>query len=199
MASRTEKHHVSQEKRVSGYAEGDIERILITKEEIAAKIAEIGRAISEDYAGKDLVLLAVLRGGAWIMGDLLRAITIPVVIDFIAVSSYSPDTRSGAVRFLKDLDISIEGRDILVVEDIVDTGLTLNYVLKVLRSRKPASLEVAAFLDKTARRLANIRLRYRGFELPDEFVIGFGLDYAEKYRNLPFICVLKPEIYADND
>jgi len=157
----------------------------------------MGQAISRDYRGLDPVLVAVLRGGAMVMADVLRAITIPVVVDFIAVSSYGPESRrSGVVRFLKDLDVSIEGRHVLVIEDIVDTGLTLNYILKSLRARRPASLEVGTLFDKPARRLASIALRYRGFELPDEFVVGYGLDFDERYRNLPFVCVLRPEVYG---
>jgi len=131
------------------------------------------------------------------MADLLRTISIPVVVDFLAVSSYGPASRAtGAVRFLKDIEIPVEGRHVILVEDMLDTGLTLNYILRVLRSRRPASLEVAALFDKPARRLANIRPRYRGFELPDEFVVGYGLDLDERYRNLPFLCVLKPECYG---
>lgn len=179
------------------FASAVIEAVLFDARQIQAKLGEIGAAVSRDYDGLDPVLVAVLRGGAMVMADLLRAITIPVIVDFIAISSYGPASRqSGVVRFLKDLDVSIAGRHVLVVEDIVDTGLTLNYVLKSLRSRRPASLEVGALFDKPGRRLANVRLRYRGFELPDEFVVGFGLDYDEKYRNLPFVCVLKPGVYG---
>lgn len=180
----------------SSYARDDIQRVLIDAQQIQATLADMGAAISRDYAGLDPVLVAVLKGGAMVMADILRAITIPVVVDFIAVSSYGPEARhSGAVRFLKDLDISVEGRHVLVIEDIVDTGLTLNYILKVLRSRRPASLSVATLFDKPARRLANIPIRYSGVELPDEFVVGYGLDVDERYRNLPFVGVPKPEVY----
>lgn len=179
------------------YARDAIRTVLLDAEQIQAKLREIGAAISRDYEGLDPLLVAVLRGGAMAMADLLRAISIPVLIDFIAVSSYGPASRAtGAVRFVKDLEIPIEGRHVILVEDMLDTGLTLNYILRVLRSRRPASLEVAALFDKPARRLANIHPRYRGFELPDEFVVGYGLDLDERYRNLPFLCVLKPEYYG---
>jgi len=136
------------------------------------------------------VLVAVLKGGAMVLADLARHIGIPVMLDFIAISSYGPESH-GVVRLLKDLSIDIAGKHVIVVEDIIDTGLTLNYLLRTLRSRRPASLEVAALFDKPVRRLVNLPLRYRGFQLPDEFVVGYGLDVGEKYRNLPFVCVLK--------
>jgi hypoxanthine phosphoribosyltransferase len=181
----------------ASYARDAIRTVLLDADQIQAKLREIGDAISRDYDGLEPVLVAVLRGGAMVMADLLRAISIPVVVDFIATSSYGPASRaSGAVRFLKDIEIPVEGRHVILVEDMLDTGLTLNYILRVLRSRKPASLEVAALFDKPARRLANIRPRYRGFELPDEFVVGYGLDLDERFRNLPFLCVLKPEFYG---
>ncbi len=181
----------------ASYARDAIRTVLLDAEQIQSKLREIGGAISRDYDGLEPLLVAVLRGGAMVMADLLRAITIPVVVDFIAISSYGPASRaSGAVRFLKDIEIPVEGRHVILVEDMLDTGLTLNYILRVLRSRRPASLEVAALFDKPARRLANIRPRYRGFELPDEFVVGYGLDLDERYRNLPFLCVLKPEFYG---
>ncbi len=181
----------------ASYARDAIRTVLLDAEQIQAKLREIGGAISRDYDGLEPLLVAVLRGGAMVMADLLRAITIPVVVDFIAISSYGPASRAtGAVRFLKDIEIPVEGRHVILVEDMLDTGLTLNYILRVLRSRRPASLEVAALFDKPARRLANIRPRYRGFELPDEFVVGYGLDLDERYRNLPFLCVLKPEFYG---
>ncbi len=181
----------------ASYARDAVRTVLLDAEQIQAKLREIGEAISRDYDGLEPLLVAVLRGGAMVMADLLRAITIPVMVDFIAISSYGPTSRaSGAVRFLKDIEIPVEGRHVILVEDMLDTGLTLNYILRVLRSRRPASLEVAALFDKSARRLANIRPRYRGFELPDEFVVGYGLDLDERYRNLPFLCVLKPEYYG---
>jgi hypoxanthine phosphoribosyltransferase len=178
------------------YARDAIRTVLLDAEQIQSKLREIGESISRDYDGLEPLLVAVLRGGAMVMADLLRTISIPVVVDFLAVSSYGPASRAtGAVRFLKDIEIPVEGRHVILVEDMLDTGLTLNYILRVLRSRRPASLEVAALFDKPARRLANIRPRYRGFELPDEFVVGYGLDLDERYRNLPFLCVLKPECY----
>ena len=181
----------------ASYARDAIRTVLLDADQIQAKLREIGDAISHDYDGLEPLLVAVLRGGAMVMADLLRAISIPVVVDFIAISSYGPASRaSGAVRFLKDIEIPVEGRHVILVEDMLDTGLTLNYILRVLRSRRPASLEVAALFDKPARRLANIHPRYRGFELPDEFVVGYGLDLDERYRNLPFLCVLKPEFYG---
>ncbi len=177
--------------------ENDLYQVLLTEEEIQSKVREIGAAISVDYRGKKPLLVGVLKGSATFMADLLRAITIPVTVDFVAVSSYGPATRSsGVVRILKDLDCTVEDRHVLVVEDIIDTGLTLGYILRILRGRNPASLAVGTLLDKPARRLVETKLRYRGFELPDKFVIGYGLDYAQKYRNLPCICVLKSEIYS---
>jgi hypoxanthine phosphoribosyltransferase len=174
-----------------------IAEILISEEEITAKVKELGEAISRDYDGLFPIIVGVLRGSAMLVADLIRNIEIPIVVDFVSVSSYGPATRStGVVRILKDLDLSIEGRHVLIVEDIIDTGLTLNYILRMLRVRKPASLEVGTLLNKPARRLVDVRLKYTGFDLPDKFVVGYGLDYAQKYRNLPFICVLKPEIYS---
>ncbi len=175
----------------------DIDEILITEAEIRDQIAEMGALISRDYAGKTPILVGLLKGCAVTMADLLRTLTIPVHIDFMAVSSYGPATRSsGVVRIIKDLETSIEGRHVLVVEDIIDTGLTLSYIMRVLRGRHPASLAVGTLMDKPARRLIDIDIKYRGFELPDKFVVGYGLDYAERYRNLPFVGVLKPEVYA---
>lgn len=170
----------------------DIEQILISSAEIGAKVRDLGAAISRDYASKDLAIVAVLKGAAIFLADISRAITVPVTFDFMAVSSYGSSTRSsGVVRILKDLDESVEGRDVLVVEDIVDTGLTLNYLLDNLSSRNPASLEVCALLDKASRRQVPVGLKYVGFSIPDAFVVGYGLDYQDRYRNLPDICVLK--------
>lgn len=177
--------------------EKDIDEVLLTGEQIQAKVKEIGAAISKDYRGKKPLLVGVLKGSAAFMADLVRAITIPITLDFISVSSYGPATRSsGVVRILKDLDSTVEKRHVLVIEDIVDTGLTLGYILRILRGRYPASLEVGTLLDKPARRLVDTKLKYRGFELPDKFVVGYGLDYAQRYRNLPCICVLKPQVYG---
>lgn len=171
----------------------ELGEILFSEGQIAGRIKELGQAISRDYAGRDLVLAGVLRGAAFFLVDLVRAITIPVAIDFIAISSYGPGSRaSGVVRIVKDLEEEIAGRDLLVVEDIVDTGLTLGYLLRILRERGPASLKVCTFLDRAVRRIVDPPIEYRGFEVPDKFVVGYGLDYQQRYRNLPFIAVLKP-------
>lgn len=175
----------------------DIQEILITEEQLAAKIAELGKTISEDYAGKNLLMISILKGSVVFMADLMRAITIPVRIDFMSVSSYGTGVKtSGVVKIVKDLDISIEGYDLLIVEDILDSGLTLSYIIDILKSRNPKSVSVCALLDKPERRRVEVATRYSGFAIPDRFVVGFGLDYAEKYRNLPYIGVLKPEVYS---
>ncbi|MCM0647675.1 hypoxanthine phosphoribosyltransferase [Clostridium swellfunianum] len=174
----------------------DIKEILLTEEQLAQKISELGNDISRDYAGRDLVLIGVLKGSVMFMSDLLKKITIPCSMDFMAVSSYgNSTTSSGIVRILKDLDFEIEGKDVLVVEDIIDSGVTLAYLVEYLNARKANSLEIACLLDKPERRKSNIRAKYIGFTVPDEFLVGFGLDYAEKYRNLPYIGILKEEIY----
>ncbi len=174
----------------------DIKQVLISEEEIQARVAEIGAAVSRDYAGRDLLVVGVLKGVLFFMADLLRHITIPVEVDFIAVSSYSSKIRheKGYVRLLKDLDVPLTGRHVLFVEDVIDTGLTLSYLLRNLRTREPASLEVCVLFNKPARRLIEIPLKYKGFDLPDRFVAGYGLDYREKYRNLPFVGVLKSSV-----
>jgi hypoxanthine phosphoribosyltransferase len=177
--------------------ESDIERILISSEEIQSKIRELGEAITADYAGRDLLLVGVLKGAFVVMADLSRHIRLPLQFDFMAVSSYGSATKtSGVVRILKDLDHEIEGRNVLLVEDIVDSGLTLNYLLKNLRTRRPATLEVCALMQKTAAQRVALDIRYKGFEIPPEFVVGYGLDYGERYRNLPYVALLKPEAYA---
>ncbi|MDQ3407439.1 MAG: hypoxanthine phosphoribosyltransferase [Chloroflexota bacterium] len=175
----------------------DVAEVLITGEQIEAKVGELGVQLSTDYAGHDLVLVSVLKGALPFMADLMRAMTIPVQVDLMEVSSYggTATETSGLVRILKDLSSSIEGKDVLIVEDIIDTGLTLNYLLRYLRGKNPRSLRICALLDKPARRLVEIDIDYRGFTIPDQFVIGYGLDYGEFYRNLPFIGVLKPEVY----
>lgn len=176
----------------------DIKEVILTEEQVQARVREIGAQISRDYEGRSLLLVAVLRGAALFIADLARAITVPVELDFMAVSSYGSTTKSsGVVRILKDLNEPIEGRDVLVVEDILDTGLTLKYLLKNLASRKPESLEVVALLTKEGKQRVPISCRYTGFTIPDEFVVGYGLDYAERYRNLPYVGVLKPAAYAD--
>lgn len=176
--------------------EQDIERVLITEDEIQAKLQELGERITQDYRGRDLVLVGVLKGAFVVMADLSRHIRLPIQFDFMAISSYGAATKtSGVVRILKDLDHEIEGRDVLVVEDIVDSGLTLQYLLRNLQARKPASLEVVALLMKTEANQVPVGIRYPGFEIPPEFVVGYGLDYAERYRNLPFVGTLKPQVY----
>ncbi len=174
----------------------DVEKVLISTEELQKRIAEMGREISREYAGKEILMIGVLRGAVVFMADLARAIDLHVSMDFMAVSSYGAGTTSsGVVRILKDLDESIEGRHILVVEDIVDSGLTLNYLLDNLKSRKPASIKLCTLLNKPERRKVEVKIDYNGFDVPDYFVIGYGLDYAERYRNLPYIGILKPEVY----
>jgi hypoxanthine phosphoribosyltransferase len=176
----------------------DIESVVISKEQIDERVREMGAEISRDYAGETLLLVAVLRGAALFLADLSRAVDVPVEIDFMAVSSYGSSTKSsGVVRILKDLDEQIEDRHVLVVEDIIDTGLTLKYLLKNLASRKPASLEVVTLLSKEGKQRVPISCKYTGFSVPDEFVVGYGLDFAERYRNLPYIGVLKPSAYQD--
>ncbi len=175
----------------------DIGKVLFTEEEIAEIVQNMGRQISEDYKGKNLLLVSVLKGSLVFMADLMRAITIPCAIDFLSVSSYGNGTvTSGEVRILKDLDVSLEGKDLLVVEDILDSGMTLSYLLKNLSARKPASIRLCTFLDKPERRRVDIHADYVGASVPDEFIVGYGLDYAEHYRNVPYIGVLKPEVYA---
>jgi hypoxanthine phosphoribosyltransferase len=172
-----------------------IDRVLYTPQQIQARIAEMGSQISQDYAGKTLLLIGVLRGVIFFMADLLRTINIPVEVDFMAVSSYSPESRDlGYVRLVKDLELSITDRHVLFVEDIIDTGLTLNYLLRTLKARQPASLEVCALFNKEKRRLIDLPLRYIGFNIPDYYVVGYGLDYREKYRNMPFVGLLKAEV-----
>ncbi len=176
----------------------DIAEILVTEHEIQAKVAEMGKAITEDYRGRDLLLVGVLKGAFILMSDIARAITIPAEFDFMAVASYGSTTASsGVVRILKDLDLTITDRHVLIVEDIIDSGLTLSYLIRSLHARGPASLEVCALLDKPAVQTVPIDVRYRGFSLPPVFVVGYGLDYAEKYRNLPYVGTLKPHITAD--
>ncbi|HQB64160.1 MAG TPA: hypoxanthine phosphoribosyltransferase [Sedimentibacter sp.] len=174
----------------------DIKKILIEENELKSKVAEIAAKITEDYKGKDLLIVCVLKGAVIFASDLIRKIDLPLDIDFMAISSYGANTKStGVVRILKDLNMGIEGRHVLIVEDIIDSGLTLAYLADNLRSRQPASVEICTILDKKERRTINLDIKYAGFVVPDEFVVGYGLDYAEKYRNLPYIAVLKEEIY----
>ncbi|AGB18036.1 hypoxanthine phosphoribosyltransferase [Thermoanaerobacterium thermosaccharolyticum] len=175
----------------------DIDEILITEEELKGKIKELGSQITKDYEGKKLMLVGVLKGAVMFMADLSRCIDLPLSLDFMAVSSYGSSTHSsGIVKIIKDLDISIEGKDVLIVEDIIDSGLTLSYLRKTLLGRKPNSLKICTILDKPERREADVKVDYVGFKIPDKFVVGYGLDFDEKYRNLPFIGVLKPELYS---
>ncbi len=175
----------------------DVAEILITEDQIRAKVGELGGRISADYASTSVTLVSVLKGSLPFMADLMRAIEIPVTIDLMEVSSYggASTETSGLVRILKDLSSSIAGKDVLIVEDIIDTGLTLNYLLRYLRGKNPRSLRICALLDKPARRLVEIQIDYLGFTIPDEFVVGYGLDFGEFYRNLPFIGVLRRELY----
>ncbi|MBC8015643.1 MAG: hypoxanthine phosphoribosyltransferase [Sporomusaceae bacterium] len=176
----------------------DVESVLLSAEELSKRVAEIGADITSDYAGKEILMIGVLRGAVLFMADLARAIKVPVAIDFMAVSSYGSGTSSsGVVRILKDLDEDVAGKHVLVVEDIIDSGLTLNYLLDNLKSRKPASIKLCTLLNKPERRKVKVDIDYNGFDVPDYFVIGYGLDYKEKYRNLPFIGILKPEVYSD--
>lgn len=176
----------------------DIDHILVTEEDLNSAIAELGRTLTQDYAGKELLLVGVLRGAIMFIVDLARAIDLPLTMDFMAVASYGASTQtSGIVRILKDLDSSIEGKHVLVVEDIIDSGLTLNYILDTLKTRNPASVRVAALLNKPARRRVEVGVDYVCFDIPDEFVVGYGLDFNQIYRNLPFVGVLKPEAYLN--
>ena len=177
--------------------DADVEEVLLTSEQVQARVAELGAQLAADYAGRDPVLVSVLKGSIVFLADLLRAMPIPLSIDLMEVSSYGVSTESsGQVRILKDLSTSIAGREVIVVEDIIDTGLTLNYLLRYLADKGPASVRICCLLDKPARRLAPIEIDYRGFEIADRFVIGYGLDYGERYRNLPYIGVLRPSVYG---
>ncbi|TML34174.1 MAG: hypoxanthine phosphoribosyltransferase [Actinobacteria bacterium] len=165
--------------------------VLVTEEQLATRVRELGEEISRDYAGRDVLLVGVLKGAVFFLSDLMRHLEMACEVDFMAVASYGSSTDcSGVVRILKDLDVSIEGRDVLIVEDIVDSGLTLSYLLRTMRARQPASLEVCALLTKPERLKVDLPIRYTGFEIPNRFVIGYGLDYAQKYRQLPFVAVL---------
>ena len=185
--------------RTTADLQSDLGEILLTEAQIQARVAELGAQISTDYAGRRLTLVSVLKGSLPFMADLMRSITLPLRIDLMEVSSYGGATTesSGLVRILKDLSASIEGEEVLICEDIIDTGLTLNYLIRYLGGKKPASLRICTLLDKPARRLVEIPVDYTGFTIPDQFVVGYGLDYGELYRNLRFVGVLKPEVYSD--
>lgn len=174
----------------------DIKKVLLTEEQILEKVRELGSAISRDYESKDLLIVGILKGSVLFASELIKNITVPCEIDFMAVSSYGNSTEtSGVVRILKDLEHSIEGKDIIIVEDIIDSGVTLDYLLKYLTARKANSVEIVTLLTKPSRRKVDINVKYCGFEVPDEFLVGYGLDYAEKYRNLPYVGILKEEVY----
>lgn len=176
----------------------DIEKVLFTEEEIAEKVKEMGKKISEDYNGKDLILVGVLKGSVPFMAELMKRIEIPCNMDFMAVSSYGSSTEtSGVVRIIKDLDFEIENKHVLIVEDIVDSGITLRYLKKYLVAKNPSSVEIACLLNKHDRRQAEISVKYLGFDVPNYFLVGYGLDYAERYRNLPFIGILKENVYKN--
>lgn len=171
-----------------------IDRVLLTADEIAEAVTRLGAQITADYQGRDLVLITVLKGGLIFLADLCRHVELPHTVDFMAISSYGPGA-AGSVRITKDLDDAIEGRDVLMIEDIIDTGLTLNYLLRVLRARKPASLAVCTLLDKDVRRLIDLPIEYRGFSIPDRFVVGYGLDLEGVWRNLPYVATLHDEVW----
>ena len=174
----------------------DILRVLYSEEELEAKCAELGAQISKDYEGKNLLLVSVLKGAVVFMTDLMRHITVPCSIDFMVVSSYGSGVKtSGVVKIVKDLDADLAGKDLLIVEDILDTGMTLHYLKQLLQDRNPNSIRIATLLDKPERRRAAVRADYVGYQVPDEFVVGYGLDYDKKYRNLPYVGILKPEVY----
>lgn len=176
----------------------DIDHILVTEEQLKAKVNELGAQITRDYAGRDLLLVSILKGSVVFMADLMRAIQMPCGIDFMVVSSYggANTTSTGLVKIVKDLDQDLSGKDLLIVEDILDTGITLSHLVPMLKLRNPASVRLCTILSKPSRRKADIEPDYLGFEVPDEFVVGYGLDYDEKYRNLPYVGVLKPEVYS---
>jgi hypoxanthine phosphoribosyltransferase len=178
--------------------ERGVSEVLIDEDRLRARVVELGEEISADYAGRDLLLIGVLKGAVFFMADLMRTLGIPCEIDFMAISSYGAQTdSSGVVRILKDLDINIEGRNVLVVEDIIDSGLTLSYLMRNLEAREPATLEVCALLTKPDRREIDVPVRYIGFEIPNRFVVGYGLDFAERYRNLPYVGVLSSELVPE--
>lgn len=176
----------------------DIKSVLFSEERLAEIVETVGKRISEDYKDKNLLMVSVLKGSVVFMADLMRAITIPCSIDFMSVSSYGTGTKtSGVVKITKDLDINLAGYDVLVVEDILDSGLTLSYILELLQSRSPRSIRLCTLFDKPDRRTADVKPDYVGTVVPDEFIVGYGLDYAEKYRNLPFVGILKPDVYTN--
>ncbi len=175
----------------------DILKVLVSEAELKQKITELGKQITDDYKDKKLLLVSILKGSVVFMADLMRAIDLPARIDFMAVSSYGSGVKtSGVVKIIKDLDIDLKGYDILIVEDILDSGMTLSYLIELLKARNPASVEICTLLDKPERHKVGIDVKYKGFVVPDEFVVGYGLDYDEKYRNLSYVGILKPEVYS---
>ena len=182
---------------MKGNMREDVLRVLLSEEEIRAKVKEMGQKITEDYKNSNLMLVTVLKGAVVFLADVMRQIDVPAEIDFMVVSSYGSGVKSsGVVKIVKDLDVPLEGKDILIVEDILDSGLTLSYIKELLASRGQRSIKIATLLDKPSRRKVDLQADYVGFSVPDEFVIGYGLDYDEKYRNLPYIGILKPEVYS---
>jgi hypoxanthine phosphoribosyltransferase len=181
--------------------EQDIEEVLLARDKIATRVAELGQEIGRDYIGRSPLLISVLKGAVYFLTDLSREIEIPISLDFLAVTSYgSARAQSGVVRLIKDLDIEITGRHVLLVEDIIDTGLTAGYILRLLQARSPATLQICTLLDRPRRRILEaLPIAYRGFEIPDRFVVGYGLDYRERYRHLPFIGVLKEAIFQERE
>ena len=177
----------------------DVEKVLFTEEQLSQRVSELAEQINKDYAGQEVLLISVLRGSFVFMADLVRKLKIPCMVDFMACSSYGSGTSSsGQVKVTKDLSQSIEGMNVLVVEDILDSGRTLSYLLKLLEARKPASIRLCTLLDKPERRVVPVHVDYTGFQIPDAFIVGYGLDYAERYRNLPYIGILKPAVYENN-
>ena len=175
----------------------DVKEVLYTKEQLHEEVKKLGQQISRDYEGREPILVSVLKGAFIFMADLVREVAIPCSLDFMAVSSYGSGTVTlGRVKIIKDLDTNIEGKDVIIVEDVLDSGVTLSHLIEMLKARNPASLAVCMLLDKPERRRAHVDVDYRGLVIPDEFVVGYGLDYDEKYRNLPDLCVLKPEVYT---
>lgn len=175
----------------------DIKDVMFSEEDLAKKVAELGEMITNDYKGEEVLVIGILKGANVFMSDLIRKIQIPIELDFMAVSSYGASTKSsGVVKIIKDLDYSIEGKNVLIVEDIIDTGLTLHYLQENMMTRGPKSFKICTLLDKPERRKAPIKVDYKGFDIPDEFIVGYGIDYAEKYRNLPYVASLKPEVYT---
>ena len=175
-----------------------VKEVLCTEQQLQEKIAELGAAITKDYQGKDLLMVSILKGSVMVMADLMRAVDLPLQIDFMNVSSYGAGTETkGSVKILKDLDVDIKGKNLLIVEDILDSGVTLYNLMNMLQQRNPASIEICALFSKPSRRKVDVNAKYIGYEIPDAFIVGYGLDYDEKFRNLPYVGILKEEIYSN--